>query len=109
MRQPHTVQVVLRQKVKSSVGYTLKETGETFELPCTFRELRATENNNDGVIVTQDAYILTTHWPTHLLNDVTPLIVFRGRKYDMEGIPAVRDGSRRTAHVHIRLKFVGVM
>ena len=108
MRQPHTVQVLIREKVESRMGYRLAETGEEIALPCTFREVRGTENDANGVVADHDAYLLTQHWPTFLLNDTTPLIVFRGREYDIHGLPRVRDGSPRSAHVHIQLKYVGL-
>ena len=107
MRQPHEVLVQRRSQTTTAHGRTLINTGNPVPLKCNFRLLGSGEIAANGIVTTYDARLLTTSaWPGGAM-DNDSLITFDGISYEMDGIPLKRDGSRRTAHLQVNLRFVG--
>ena len=107
MRQPHVVQVQVRRRKTTAHGFDLVPDGPPQPLKCNFRASLSGDAGSDGAVVTYSAYLLTTSpWPGGLL-DESSQVVFRGKRYDMAGVPLERDGSRRTSHLQINLNYAG--
>ena len=108
MRQPHTVQVQVRQNVKTPHGTARQEVGPRVDYVCRFRSVGTSELDQGGVVVTYNAFLLsTTPWPGGMFDEASQ-VIHKGKVYDMAGIPVERDGSPRTAHVQVNLSYVGV-
>ena len=107
MRQPHVVQVQVRRRKTTAHGFELVADGPPQQLKCNFRVSLSGDAGSDGAVATYSAYLLTpSPWPGGLL-DESSQVIFRGKLYDMAGVPLERDGSRRTAHFQINLNYAG--
>lgn len=107
MRQTHMVSVQRRSQTTTAHGRSLTNLGDPVSLKCNFRLLSSGEVAADGTVARYDARLLTTSpWPGGSM-DNDSLITFDGISYEMDGIPLKRDGSRRTAHLQVNLRFVG--
>ena len=107
MMQRHTVMVQRRERTYTAHGFAYRNVGTPVPLQCNFRNIDTGEVGANGVVVTYNARLLTTSpWPGGP-TDTSSLVRIRGLEYDMAGIPLLRDGSARTAHLQVNLNYVG--
>ena len=85
-------------------GNTYRPDGEPVQLTCDFRYVSSTETQQNGIAVDYVARLLVPgRWPY----GTTAQIVADGQRFEIEGLPLVRDGSRRTTHTQINLRWAG--
>lgn len=107
MKLTHTVQVQVRRRRNTAHGLAVENVGEPVDLRCRFRRVSSGQLSSTGAVVLYSAYLLTTEpWPGGVLDEVSQ-VLYGGLEYDMVGVPVQFDGSPRTAHIRVDLKFEG--
>lgn len=100
----HTIQVQKRTTRITAAGTVYVNDGDLITVPCDFRYVSSDEMVNNGVVVQYVARVLVQGtWGF----GINAQIVHNGQVFEIEGLPVVRDGSRRTMHTQVNLRYVG--
>lgn len=100
----HTIRVQQRRIKHIAAGTVYENVGDPVDVRCDFRYVSSTETTQNGIVVDYVARALVPgSWPY----GTTPSIVHAGEAFEIEGLPLVRDGSVRTAHTQLNLRYAG--
>lgn len=100
----HTVKVQRRTVKHTAAGTAYQNSGAPIEVRGDFRYVSSDEMVNNGVAVQYVARFLV---PGVWEYGCTPLLIHGKQTFEIEGLPLVRDGSPRTAHTQLNLRYAG--